>query len=128
MRGIDEVGQKLGNAIITKACKLKGITIFHEEIAYNCEIIQKTLYHSIVEMENIMLVLKKAKDAEKQKNISQGAEEGKVEEHDQTNVTSGVMLEIEVFDKDTFDRKELVPFHNEKGFTVKLGKKVKLIE
>jgi len=84
-------------AIISKACKLKVLAILHEDIAYNKKIIEKTLSNSIIELENINLILNKNEE-----------------------------LEIQIYDKETFDRKESVEL--QEGFVAKLGKKIKLVE
>lgn len=100
--------EKLACDIITKACKLKVVTIVHEDIEYNCDIIKKTINNSIIEMEKMMIVLKKEKveDSESQNSI----------------------LAIEIFDDETFDRIEKINLKKEKGFMVKFGKKIKLLE
>lgn len=87
----------LGNKIIEKACKLKLLTILHEEISYNSEIIDKIISNSIIELENINLILRNKDN-----------------------------LEVEIYDGETFDRKEELEF--KKGFTIKFGKKIKLVE
>lgn len=95
------IGNKneIAKKIITKACRLKAITILHEDVEYNSRIIEKVISNSIIELGNIILILK-----------------------------TSDKLEIEIFDGETFDRIEEMELPKEKKFTVRLGKKIKLLE
>jgi len=90
------------NKIIAKAISLKTLTCFCKDIEYNSKIIGKIINNSIIEVENLKLILRKTADNSK--------------------------LEIEIYDDETFDRKEYLELEPEKEFNTKFGKKIKLIE
>lgn len=66
IKDINEIQVKLRNVqkeLITKACNLKILNIFSQDIKYNYEIIKNMLYTNIINLENIEIVIKKKADS-----------------------------------------------------------------
>jgi len=93
----DEI-EKLENKIITKACKLKTLTIVNQDINYNAKIIQKIINTKTIELSNICVMFSKM---EKE-------------------------IQIEIYDDEVLDRVENIKKDKEKDFRIKFGRKIKL--
>lgn len=84
--------------IITKACKNKVLLIINQDIDYNYKIICGIMDTTIIDLENIMILL----------NI------------EDTN------LKINIYDKEIIDKIEKIPYDKKEEYKVKFNKKLKL--
>lgn len=89
---------KLESDIITKACKLKIITIINQDIEYNAKIVKKIINTKQIELSNITATLTKEEDK----------------------------IKIDIYDGEVLDRTETIKKEKEKDFRVKFNKKMKL--
>lgn len=101
IQDIEELQEQLNEierAIITKACKMRVLTIINEDIEYNYKIINIIINTKIIDMENIIFSLE----------------------------SDANQLIVNIYDKEIIEEVKKIPIEKQDGYNIKFNKKNKL--